>query len=294
MLDEIGSDRDLFDPLVQLALRLIPPAAPTEAGARILGPRIREWAGWIGGADTLHRAQIEGLQEVSAAAPQLIADHAQAQDLLNRIRDHINNTGQGEEPLRALAAFPWPDAQVQSALTTVRDFWDQMPQDARLPALKIVRNVSDDFKHLVWAHNQITNDVQSDPRGEASKLAAAEAHRMGSDIRARVFGSAVGSHEAVTAEWGSLDPDAAAEVIVGCRDTGAATISRLFDAIAAENRPSAAADALGAMAATGDSPEDAVQASAGYCDTLGLAQAAETATAVLVENGTAAASALRS
>ena len=286
MLDAIDSDRDPSDPLIHLSLSLIPTATATEAGRRILGPRIRQWANGIGGADAFHQARIEGLKAVSDLDRQLIAEHAQAQELLNRIRDYMNSTDQRREPLRTLAAFPWPDPQVEPALTTIKDSWGQMPPGTRLPALQLVRQASDEFQHLAWAHNRIANDVESEPSGEASKIAAAETHRMRPDIKARVFASAVGKHEEVTAEWANLDPDTAAEVIVDRRGSEDTTLTRLFDSMPSEHRSPAAAEALNAMAETSDAPEVAVQAAARYCDRRELAEAARTATEVLAENGT--------
>ena len=293
LLDAIDTDQDPSAPAVQLALRLIPKAAPAEAGNRILGDRIRQWGQGIGIADTFRRTRIEGLRAVAAIDPQLIDDHAQAQSVFDQIDGYLRSTSQRAEPLRTVAAFPWPESLAERALATIKEFWGEMPPDAQLPALRLVHEIPEGAKNLAWAHNQLAQFVQAEPRGEASEIAAAEINWMAPEIRARVVGEAVGRHEAVTAAWADIGAEAAAEAIVDCRNSGAVTISRLLDALEVEQRPTIAAEALVGLAATDDATEEAVQAVAACCDNQGLAQAAETATRNLAEDGTAAASALR-
>ncbi len=293
MLEAINSDNDPSDPAAKLAIRLIPVAAQTETGRTILGQQAQQWSErLIGAGDADHRNRIAGLRAVFDAYPSLIADHANAEHILNQTQQFINGGSHVEERLQTLARFPWPDHLIEPALAAIDQHWELVPDDLRAEALELVVKASDDFDALPRLHNRIANTVQAEPHGATSKIAATETRRMSPDAARLVFGSAVGRHDAVTTAWDSLDADTAAQHIVH-ETHDADTVTRLLDALAPESRAPTATAAMILAATTAAIPEAAVRAVANCCDTSGLTQAAQTALDSLSDNGQVMASALQ-
>ena len=201
--------------------------------------------------------------------------HAQAQTLLDQTSQYINGGDRSPERLRTLTCVPWPDEQVEPALSVIDQHWETLSEDDRQAAMRIVPRASDEFGLLQQFHNRIANAVNDNPSGAVGRIAADEASRMDSAARALVFGSAVGKHTAVTSTWATLDTDSVAKVIVdNAQDADAVT--GLLEALTVD-RHAAAAATLHLMASTADMPETAVQAVSIYCTQDDLSQAAQTA-----------------
>ena len=288
----VDSGSDPSDPAVQMAIRLIPAAALTEVGERILGPRIQEWSNSLmEGADEDNRAMLHALQVAFNVDPAIVEQHAQAQTVLDRISQLIEGGDHLPENLRTLTRFPWPDDQVEPALTAIDRHWEILPEDRRLAAMRIVPKAPNEFDSLRKFHNRIANIVLANPSGAASRIAADETGRMDLPALALVFGSAVSKHDAVTSAWATLDADTVATVIVeNAGDVDA--VNRLLEVPPARRHASAGA-ALSLMASTANMPEKAVQVVSGYCNHAGLSEAAQTAISTLIDTSPQASSALR-
>lgn len=293
IFETINSDNDPSDPVAQLAVRLIPVAAQSEASRTILGSQVRRWGqSLVAAGDADHRNRIAGMRAVFEVEPSLIEDEANAESILDQTRQLIHGGDHVAERLQTLARFPWPDDLVEPALSAIDEHWEQAPEDVRGDALELVVKASDDFDDLRQFHSRIANAVQSDPRGATSKIAAAEVKRMRADAARVVFASAVGKHDAVTAAWNTLDADAAARHIVH-QTHDADTVTCLLGALPPDSQAPAAAAAMGLAARTAAIPEAAVRAVAACCDPSVLTHVAQTAIEHLSDNGPVTASALQ-
>ena len=292
LFDAVDSGSDPSDSAVQMAIRLIPAAARTNAGRRIVGSKLGEWSNSLtGGSPDDNRVRIEALRTAFHADPDLVQQHAQAQTLLDHTSQYINGGDHSPERLRTLTCFPWPDEQVEPALSAIDQHWETLSEDDRHAAMRIVPRASDEFGSLQQFHNRIANTVKDDPRGAVGRIAADEAGRMDPPARALVFGSAVGKHTAVTSTWATLDTDSVAKVIVdNAQDVDA--VNRLLEALTVD-RHAAAVAALRLMASAADMPETAVQAVSSYCTQDDLSQAAQTAIEALTGISPQASGALR-
>ena len=282
LLEAIDSNIDPSAPAVQLALGLIPAAAGSEAGKSILRPQVHQWSSRLtdaGGAD--HRNRLRGLRAVSESDPSLIEHQANAQHLLDHSRQLIDGGNDPEERLQTLARFPWPDTQVEPALTVIVSHWENLPADAHDEAFRLVIRASDEFDKLPSLHNLMAKAVESVPHGAVSKTAAAEIKRMRPTAARAVLASAVGKHEAVTDAWNSLDPDTASEYVA--QTTEATDITRLLSSLPEEHHAQTALAAMRLMASTAEITEAAVRAAASECDVSGLAEVAQTAISDLQE-----------
>ncbi len=282
MFDAIDSDSDPSDPAVQMALRLVPVAVQADLSETILGPQVHQWSDrLIGAGDADHRNRLAGLRAAFDVDTSLIEHQAQAQHILDQTHQLINGGNHPEDRLRTLARFPWPDPQVEPALSAINQHWEQFPEDARVEAFELVMRAPDEFELLARFHDRIAKAVQADPHGHVSRIAASEIKRMRPAAARLVLGSAVGRHEAVTAEWNALDEDAAAQYLV--QQPEAAIMTRLLDELRPNDRAAAAAAAMTMTASTAGIPEEAVRAVASYCDGSVLAQAAQAAVATISE-----------
>ena len=292
LFDAVDSGGDPSDPAVQMAVRLIPVAARTAGGRGVLGSKLSQWSGsLIGRRPGDNRASIDALRAAFEADPVVVQQHAQPQTVLDDTSQRIESGRGSPEMFRTLTCFPWPDEQVEPALSAIGRHWDILSEDAQLEAIEVVSRASDEFDLLHTFHNRIAKIVWANPRGAAGRIAAGETARMDLLAQALVFGSAVGKHDAVTSAWTALDADTVAKVIVeNAGDVDA--VNRLLQAPPARRHASAGA-ALSLMASTADMPETAVQAVSGHCNHAGLTQASQIATGTLADGGPQASSALR-
>lgn len=282
LLEAIDSDSDPSDPAVQLALGLIPAVAGSKAGELILEPQVQRWSSrLIDVDDTDHRNRLRGLRAAFGSNPSLIEHQADAQYLLDQSRQYIDSGSHPERRLRVLARFPWPDSQVEPALSIIVQHWENLPRDAHDEAFRLVNSASDEFDQMTRIHNLMAQAVESEPHGTVSEIAAAEIKRMRPTAARAVLASAVGKHEAVTDAWNSLDTDTAAEYIA--QTTEATDITRLLSSLPEEHRAQTALTAMRLMASTAGITEAAVRAAASECDVSGLAEVAQTAITELQE-----------
>ncbi len=282
LLEAIDSDSDPSDTAVQLALGLVPAVADSKAGELILHPQVQRWSSrLIDVDDTDHRNRLRGLRAAFVSNPSLIEHQADAQYLLDQSRQYIDSGSHPGRRLRVLARFPWPDSQVEPALSIIVQHWENVPADAHGEAFRLVTRASDEFDQMTRVHNLMAQAVQSEPHGTASEIAAAEIKRMRPDAARAVFASAVGKHEAVTGMWRALDAETASEYVV--QTTEAADITRLLNNLPNGLRAETALAAMTLMASTAGITEAAVRAVAGECDVSALAEVAQNAISDLAE-----------
>ena len=291
LFDAIDSDNDPSHPAVQLAIRLIAEATRTEPGKTILGRQVRQWSNSLrGGGSQDNRARLDALRRAFETDPAIVSQHAQAQTILDHTTQQLDGGDLSPERFQTLTGFPWPDEQVEPALSVIDRHWDSLPEGADIEALEIVPRAGDEFGKLQAFHNRIAKIVLADPHGAVARIGAGETERMNLRTRALVFGSAVGNHDAVTSEWAKQSVDAAAEVIVDIA-ANADAVTRLLRALPDERAGGAAV--LGLMVSTADVPEAAVKAVSAFWTQADMSQAAQAAVEALADTGPQASSALR-
>ncbi|MXW58373.1 MAG: hypothetical protein F4124_08275 [Acidimicrobiia bacterium] len=293
LFEAIDTDSDPSDPTVQMGLRLISVITRTEAGIAVLGPHVQRWSNrLVEGAPANHRSRLEGLRTAFASQVRVIEEYARPQPIVDQLSQLINDGNYQPERLSSLARFPWPDPQIEPALTTLDRHWNALPEDAIVDALQLVTRAPNEFNLLSQFHDRIVLAVQADPYGVASQIAASEAMRMNSPTQSLVLESSVGRYEAVTTAWATLDPDTAVQVVLD-RFDNPETTSRLFEGLLPEHRADVANVVLAQVPSRAEAAEASVQVAANHCTDAGLATAAQAALEVLEEPGQEAASALR-
>lgn len=291
LLDPIGSQNDLADPEVTMALRLIPSVADTGDGPEVLSSIAAEWRDQLrqsGHHDG--RAVTEGFKALPEDLGEIIEENAQL--ALQDLGSHIERQDDPANRLRTVATFPWPAALGPAAVEAIDAHWDNIPDDTTLHAFDLCTRTELDADTQARFHDRLIAAVQADPFGGVARIAVEVMHAISARNRAALYIAASGKRPEATQAWVEADEVERAETIAQFTPD-ADTAKRLFESLPQSRRTAMSQASLIKIVATADVAAEVVTTVASYAGPQDLDAAVEAAISELEQDAPTLISALR-